>query len=63
MTDLVYQILSLSELIRRGHLGIVGMYESARYAGGHLRLQAGEPHGLEVFLTCPLFSRHLADEM
>jgi signal transduction histidine kinase len=46
--------LSLSELIRRGHLGIVGMHESARYAGGSLHIQKHQPHGTQVILNCPL---------
>jgi signal transduction histidine kinase len=52
--------LSLSELIRQKHLGIVGMHEAARYAGGHLKLRASKPHGLEVFFTCPLPPHSLA---
>lgn len=52
--------LSLSELIRKKHLGIVGMHEAARYAGGHLELRASKPHGLEVFFTCPLPPHRLA---
>ncbi len=46
--------LSLSELVRRGHLGIVGMHESARYAGGSLRVGKNEPHGTQIILSCPL---------
>jgi signal transduction histidine kinase len=51
--------LSLSELVRRKHLGIVGMHESARFAGGSLRVENNEPHGTRVMLICPLVPQDL----
>lgn len=46
--------LSLSELIRRGHLGIVGMHQCARYANGTLRLEKNVPQGTRLTLVVPL---------
>jgi signal transduction histidine kinase len=46
--------LSLSELVRRGHLGIVGMHECARFAGGSVCVDKNEPSGTQIILTCPL---------
>ncbi|MGH2537473.1 MAG: ATP-binding protein [Candidatus Promineifilaceae bacterium] len=45
--------LSYSELIRRGHLGIVGMHEWARQIGGELTIRPNEPSGTMVLLHCP----------
>ena len=45
--------LSFSELVRRGHLGIVGMHEWARYAGGRLQIEENNPKGLSLSLLVP----------
>lgn len=47
---------SFSELMRQGHMGIVGMYEWARVVDGQLRFTPNEPSGLGVFFSCPLAS-------
>ncbi len=46
--------LSYSELLRRGHLGLVGMHEWAHSAGGELVVTPREPAGTRVVFTCPL---------
>jgi signal transduction histidine kinase len=46
--------MTISDLIRQQHLGIVGMYEWARLAGGKLTFQANQPTGMRVHLDCPL---------
>jgi signal transduction histidine kinase len=46
--------LSFSELIRRQHLGIVGMYEWAQEINGELKILPIEPKGTEVLLQWPL---------
>jgi signal transduction histidine kinase len=46
--------LSFSELMRRQHLGIVGMHEWAQQIGGELRIQPNEPSGTRVVLRCPV---------
>jgi signal transduction histidine kinase len=46
--------LSYTELIRRGHLGLVGMFEWAQYAQGQLQILPNEPTGVTVRLDCPL---------
>ncbi|MBP8002601.1 MAG: hypothetical protein KA338_25380 [Chloroflexi bacterium] len=48
--------LSYTELLRQGHLGLVGMYEWAQYVNGNLRLLPNEPSGLKVVLQCPVTS-------
>jgi signal transduction histidine kinase len=45
--------LSFSELLRRHHLGIVGMHEWAQQIGGELRILPNEPSGTRVRLQCP----------
>jgi signal transduction histidine kinase len=46
--------MTITELIHRQHLGIVGMYEWAQLAGGELSLQTNQPTGMRVCLQCPL---------
>jgi signal transduction histidine kinase len=46
--------MTISDLIRQQHLGVVGMYEWARLAGGKLTFQANQPTGMRVCLDCPL---------
>jgi signal transduction histidine kinase len=46
--------LSFSELVRQGHLGIVGMHEWAQEIGGTLKIFTNEPSGTTVLLSCPL---------
>ncbi|MCA9928246.1 MAG: GAF domain-containing protein, partial [Anaerolineales bacterium] len=48
------QNLSFSELLRRNHLGIVGMHEWARLVQGELRLMENKPNGLAVLMKCPI---------
>jgi len=48
------QDLSFSELLRRNHLGIVGMHEWARMAQGELHLVENKPKGLAVLMKCPI---------
>jgi len=43
--------LSFSELVRRQHIGIVGMFEWARYAQGTLLINPHSPSGTTVILT------------
>ena len=45
---------SFSELVRQGHLGIVGMYEWAKLVDGHMQLAANQPTGSQLLFTCPL---------
>lgn len=47
-------VLSVPELIRRQHLGLVGMFEWADIAGGKLEIAHLQPHGTAVILTIPL---------
>lgn len=56
-------ICSPSELLRQRHFGIVGMHQWAKYAGGQLQLRNVTPHGLEVFLTCPMFARYSMQQL
>jgi signal transduction histidine kinase len=46
--------LSYTELMRRGHLGLIGMHEWAQHAGGELDVLPNEPSGTKVLLRCPL---------
>jgi len=46
--------LSFSELVRRHHLGIVGMHEWAQQIGGNLQILPNKPTGTVVKLQCPL---------
>lgn len=46
--------LSYTELLRRGHLGLIGMSEWAQYVGGQLQLYPNQPTGVTVVLRCPL---------
>lgn len=46
--------LSYTELLRRGHLGLIGMFEWAQYAGGQLEVLPNEPTGVTVVFQCPL---------
>lgn len=46
--------LSFSELMRRHHLGIVGMHEWAQQIGGDLRILPNQPKGTKILLACPL---------
>ncbi|MCP5097396.1 MAG: GAF domain-containing protein [Chloroflexi bacterium] len=48
------QNLSFSELLRRNHMGIVGMHEWARMVQGDLRLVENKPKGLAVLMRCPI---------
>ena len=45
---------SFSELMRQGHLGIVGMYEWAKMVNGRLQLATNQPTGSRLLFTCPL---------
>ena len=45
---------SFSELVRHGHLGIVGMYEWAKLVNGRLQLTTNQPTGSRLLFTCPL---------
>jgi signal transduction histidine kinase len=45
---------SFSELVRRHHLGIVGMHEWAQQIGGNLQILSNTPRGTLVKLRCPL---------
>lgn len=45
---------SFAELVRQGHLGIVGMYEWAKLVNGRLQLAANQPTGSRLLFTCPL---------
>lgn len=51
---------SFSELMRQGHLGIVGMYEWARLVGGRLQLGANQPTGFHLLFICPLKTRNFS---
>lgn len=51
--------LSYTDLLRQGHLGLVGMYEWAQYVNGSLQLLPNEPSGLQVVLQCPLTGSEL----
>lgn len=44
---------SFSELMRQGHLGIVGMHEWARLVGGRLEA-TNQPMGFQLHFSCPL---------
>jgi signal transduction histidine kinase len=46
--------LSFNELVKRGHLGIVGMHEWAQQIGGNLEILSNEPRGTSVLLSCPI---------
>ena len=48
------QDLSFSELLRRNHLGIMGMHEWTRMVQGELRLVENKPKGLAVLMRCPI---------
>lgn len=43
-----------SELVRRHHFGVVGMYQWAETAEGELRIDLMRPTGVKVTFTCPL---------
>lgn len=49
--------LSLSDLIRRQHLGVVGMVEWAKQSGGKLLFEENWPKGMRVRLQIPLSER------
>lgn len=55
--------LSYTELLRQGHLGLVGMYEWAQYVNGNLQLLPNEPSGLKVVLQCPLSKSDISLEL
>ena len=46
-----------SELVRRHHFGLVGMYQWAETAGGELRIDLIRPTGVKVIFTCPLHKK------
>lgn len=46
--------LPYSDLLRRHHFGIVGMYEWARLVNGELRIELIEPSGVSLFFICSL---------
>jgi signal transduction histidine kinase len=46
--------LPFTELMRRGHLGIVGMHEWAQMVGGALQIAPRTTKGLKVILQCSL---------
>lgn len=46
--------LSFSELLRRQHLGLVGMHEWARLVQGELLVGPNSPRGTIISLSCPL---------
>jgi signal transduction histidine kinase len=46
--------MTIVDLIKRQHLGIIGMYEWTRSVGGRLSFEANSPHGMRVCLQCPL---------
>ena len=47
-------IMPYSDLLRRHHFGIVGMYEWARLVNGELRIGQNKPEGVRIAFTCPL---------
>lgn len=49
-SDIVH--LSYSDLLRRHHLGIIGMHEWAKLVGGTLCIDVNEPTGIKVMFTC-----------
>ena len=52
-------LMSYSDLLRQHHLGVVGMYEWARLAGGELRIDHNIPTGIKVRFVCQLHQTHL----
>ena len=46
--------LSFSELVRRQHLGIVGMHEWAQQVGGDLQILPNKPSGTRILLSCSI---------
>jgi signal transduction histidine kinase len=46
--------LSVPELVRRQHLGLVGMFEWADMTRGNLRMVRRQPRGTAVILEIPL---------
>lgn len=50
--------MTIVDLVKRQHLGIVGMYEWAQSVGGRLQFEANSPQGICVSLQCPLAAAH-----
>lgn len=50
--------VSVPDLVRSHHLGLVGMFEYADLVGGQLTLANRQPRGTAVTLTIPLETKH-----